>query len=173
LPWRLEAIDSQHAETVALSCGPLVLFAITGAPPVVTARQLLAAKKNGPQWWQVETAQEPMAMLPFTAIEDQQILNVCGSGEFGVLNCLFLSGLTGAWRSFFRPLPSILIHKIDLNEKRGLTSRALLLKRGANQTVSDSLVQRHLDAEPRPHQGDQVCPGTLLRAGDFCRELQE
>jgi uncharacterized protein len=72
LPLRLEAIDPQHPETVALLCGPLVLFAITDAPPVVTARQLLAAKKNGPQSWQVETGQGPMVMLPFTAIEDQQ-----------------------------------------------------------------------------------------------------
>jgi len=84
LPLRLEAIDSQHAETVALLRGPLVLFAITDAPPVVTARQLLAAKKNGPQSWQVETAQGPMAMLPFTAIEDQQYstyLEVASSGS--------------------------------------------------------------------------------------------
>jgi uncharacterized protein len=43
---RLEAIDAQHPQTVALLCGPQVLFAITDAPPVVTARQLLAAKKK-------------------------------------------------------------------------------------------------------------------------------
>ena len=72
LPLRLEAIDPQHPETVALLSGPLVMFAITDAPPVVTARQLLAAQKNGPQSWAVETGQGPMAMLPFTAIEDQQ-----------------------------------------------------------------------------------------------------
>jgi uncharacterized protein len=69
---RLEALDPRHSQTVALLCGPLVLFAITDAPPAVTARQLLAAKKNGPQSWQVETARGPMSMLPFTAIADQQ-----------------------------------------------------------------------------------------------------
>jgi DUF1680 family protein len=69
---RLEAIDTLHPQTVALLCGPLVLFAITDAPPAVTTQQLLAAKKNGPQSWQVETARGPMSMLPFIAIADQQ-----------------------------------------------------------------------------------------------------
>lgn len=68
---RLEAIDAQHPQTVALLCGPLVLFAITDASPTVTARQLLAAKQVGKQSWQVETAGEAISMLPFTAIADQ------------------------------------------------------------------------------------------------------
>ena len=69
---RLEAIDAQHPQTVALLRGPLVLFAITDAPPVVTARQLLAAKRIAPQSWEVETSSGAISMLPFTAIEDQQ-----------------------------------------------------------------------------------------------------
>jgi DUF1680 family protein len=69
---RLEALDPKRPQTVALLCGPLVLFAITDAPPAVAARPLLAAKKNGLQSWQVETARGPMSMLPFTAIADQQ-----------------------------------------------------------------------------------------------------
>jgi len=69
---RLEAIDAQHPQTVALLCGPLVLFAITDASPTVTTRQLLAAKKVGKQSWQVETAGGLLSMLPFTAIADQQ-----------------------------------------------------------------------------------------------------
>ena len=69
---RLEALDPQHPQTVALLCGPLVLFAITDDPPVVTARELLAAKKSGQQSWQVALAGGPMTMLPFAAIEDQQ-----------------------------------------------------------------------------------------------------
>ena len=68
---RLEAIDAQHPKTVALLCGPLVLFAIADASPTVTARQLLAAKQVGKQSWQVETAGEVISMLPFTAIADQ------------------------------------------------------------------------------------------------------
>jgi DUF1680 family protein len=69
---RLEAIDGQHPETVALLAGPLVLFAITDAEPAVTRTQLLAAKKTGAQSWEVTTASQPMKMLPFTAIGEQQ-----------------------------------------------------------------------------------------------------
>jgi DUF1680 family protein len=69
---RLQSIDSSHPKTVALLCGPLVLFAITGTPPVVTGQQLLAAKKTGQQNWQVETATVLLNMLPFTAIADEQ-----------------------------------------------------------------------------------------------------
>jgi len=69
---RLEAIDAQHADTVALLVGPLVLFAITDPQPSVTGAQLLAAKNIGMQTWQVETAGEPLKMLPFTAVTDQQ-----------------------------------------------------------------------------------------------------
>jgi len=72
LKLRLEALDAQHPQTVALLCGPLVLFAITDTPPVVTARQLLAAKRVAPQSWQVETSSGTISMLPFTAIDDQQ-----------------------------------------------------------------------------------------------------
>jgi DUF1680 family protein len=68
---RLEAVDPQHPQTVALLCGPLVLFAITDKPPVVTARQLLAARKIGPQKWQTATADGTLDFLPFTAIADQ------------------------------------------------------------------------------------------------------
>jgi DUF1680 family protein len=69
---RLEAIDQQHAETVALLVGPVVLFAVTDAEPKVTRAQLLAAKKNGAQSWQVEKAGGAMKMLPFTAIGEEQ-----------------------------------------------------------------------------------------------------
>jgi uncharacterized protein len=68
---RLEAIDTQHPDTVALVVGPIVLFAMGESQPAVTRTQLLAAKKLGGQSWQVETAGGAMQMLPFTAIEDQ------------------------------------------------------------------------------------------------------
>ena len=45
---RLEAVDPQHPQTVALVYGPLVLFAITHARPVLTRADLLAARKYGP-----------------------------------------------------------------------------------------------------------------------------
>ena len=68
---RLEAVDPQHAETVALVVGPIVLFALTESAPTVTRAQLLAAKKTGTQSWRIETASGAMKILPFTAIEDQ------------------------------------------------------------------------------------------------------
>lgn len=68
---RLEAVDPQHADTVALLAGPVVLFAITETEPKVMRAQLLAAKRTGAQSWQVETPSGALKMLPFTAIEDQ------------------------------------------------------------------------------------------------------
>jgi hypothetical protein len=69
---RLEAVDPQHADTVAVMVGPLVLFAITVGEPKITRAQLLAAKKIGAQSWQVETAGGPVKMLPFIGIGDEQ-----------------------------------------------------------------------------------------------------
>jgi hypothetical protein len=68
---RLEAVDPQHAETVALLLGPIVLFAITDTDPKITRAQLLAAKKSGPQSWQVETANGLLRMLPFTEVGEE------------------------------------------------------------------------------------------------------
>lgn len=68
---RLEAIDPQHADTVALLAGPLVLFAITDSQPAVSRAQLLAAKKTPAQSWQVETAGGVMKMLPFTEVGEE------------------------------------------------------------------------------------------------------
>ncbi|MFY9645241.1 MAG: beta-L-arabinofuranosidase domain-containing protein, partial [Terriglobales bacterium] len=69
---RLQALDTEHPNTVALLRGPLVLFAITKSAPNVSRAQLLAAASAAAGRWQVSTAQEPITMLPFTAIEDEQ-----------------------------------------------------------------------------------------------------
>lgn len=68
---RVEAIDAQHADTVALLVGPLVLFAVTDSEPRVTRSQLLAAKRSVGQSWQAEAAGGKLKMLPFTAIQDE------------------------------------------------------------------------------------------------------
>ena len=68
---RLEPIDARHAETVALLCGPQVLFPMTAARPTVSQRQLLAAKRTGEQRWQVDAVAGPLTMRPFTAIGDE------------------------------------------------------------------------------------------------------
>jgi hypothetical protein len=67
----LNAIDPQHAETVALMNGPLVLFAITDKALRITRKQLLAARRTAAQRWQVEIAGGPMTMLPFAEIADE------------------------------------------------------------------------------------------------------
>lgn len=69
---RLEPVDPLHPDTVALLYGPLVLFAITKSPPVISRQQLLAARKKGSHQWEVVTARGPMNMMPFFAIEDEQ-----------------------------------------------------------------------------------------------------
>lgn len=68
---RLEPIDSNHRQTVALLAGPVVLFPITDVAPKITAAQLLAARKTGAQRWLTQTETGPLPLLPFTAIEDQ------------------------------------------------------------------------------------------------------
>jgi DUF1680 family protein len=71
---RLEPIDPQHPETVALLCGPLVLFAITGndGQPSLTRAQLLAARQTGKQAWEASAAPGPMKMLPYVVIDEEQ-----------------------------------------------------------------------------------------------------
>lgn len=75
LPVRLEAIDSDHANTVALMRGPLVLFAMAADMPKVTREQLMKAQRvSGQPVWRAETDSGPLLLRPFTAIEDQPYL---------------------------------------------------------------------------------------------------
>jgi hypothetical protein len=68
----LEAIDTQHSDTVALLRGPLVLMAVKqeqGSPlPKVSREQLLAAQRLSERQWQVNAAEGPVTMLPFTSL---------------------------------------------------------------------------------------------------------
>jgi DUF1680 family protein len=68
---RLEPIDPRHPNTVALLCGPIVLFAVGESLPAVTRWQLLAATKAAKHSWRVESAAAPLTLLPFTAISDE------------------------------------------------------------------------------------------------------
>jgi DUF1680 family protein len=72
LQMRLEAIDAQHTDTVALVRGPLVLMAVKRqqeAPvPNVSREQLLAAKRIGERQWQVDATGGPVTLLPFTSL---------------------------------------------------------------------------------------------------------
>jgi DUF1680 family protein len=68
---RLEAIDAQHPEIVALLYGPLVLFAITEKQPSLARANLLAATRKGKQSWEVATAGGQLKMIPFVEIADE------------------------------------------------------------------------------------------------------
>jgi len=74
LKMRLEAIDARHADTVALLRGPLVLMAVKqdqeGPTPKVTREQLLQARRMSERQWQVNAANGPVTMLPFTSMGD-------------------------------------------------------------------------------------------------------
>lgn len=70
LKMRLEPIDPQHADTVALLRGPLVLMAAKenqAAPlPSLTRQQLLAARRVSGRQWQVTSTNGSVTLLPFT-----------------------------------------------------------------------------------------------------------
>lgn len=67
---RLEPIDAQHANTVALLVGPLVLFG--DQVPGLMRANLLAAKRMAPGIWHVSPdANVVMKMLSWTMLEDQ------------------------------------------------------------------------------------------------------
>ena len=73
LPMRLEAIDAQHPETVALLCGPLVLFAITKDSPLSISRaRLLGAKQLDKKTWEAKSSTGLLQLLPYVAIDDEQ-----------------------------------------------------------------------------------------------------
>lgn len=71
LPLRLEPIDAEHPDCVALLRGPLALFAVAAIIPSIPRQQLLAARQiSGQPAWQVETAAGPVRMMPFTELGD-------------------------------------------------------------------------------------------------------
>lgn len=68
---RIECLDSHQEDTVALCCGPLVLFPIGKGPHSLTQRQLLAVKRTAPDRWRSEADNSPLDFLPFMAIKDE------------------------------------------------------------------------------------------------------
>jgi DUF1680 family protein len=69
---KLEPVDRQHPDTVALQRGPLVLMAVKekrgSTLPNITREQLLAARRVSERQWEVVTANGPLTMLPFTGL---------------------------------------------------------------------------------------------------------
>src|SRR5262249_7422209 len=67
---RLESIDSNHPNTVALLSGPIVLFPIQekDSQPAFVRSELLAARQTRPRLWESGTQK----FLPYVAIDDEQ-----------------------------------------------------------------------------------------------------
>jgi uncharacterized protein len=72
MPLRLEAVDGQTPNTVALIRGPVALFALSEMPARVTRSQLLAAApaSRSPEDWVVTIDKTRMLLRPFAAIRD-------------------------------------------------------------------------------------------------------
>jgi hypothetical protein len=74
MPLRLEAVDANHPDIVALIQGPLVLMAIAESQPSFTSRALLQARpSNNPSgdWLATSIDGRETAMRPFLAIDKE------------------------------------------------------------------------------------------------------
>lgn len=73
MPVRLEAVDAQTPNLVAVVRGPLALFAIGNVPAHITRRQLLAASavSQSSDDWQADIEGEQLTLRPFTTIADE------------------------------------------------------------------------------------------------------
>jgi uncharacterized protein len=71
---RLEAVDPQHPQTVALLHGPITLFAINSLNDGFSRAQLLAAKQTstGSTDWRVTSTNQSVIFRPFAAIQDEK-----------------------------------------------------------------------------------------------------
>jgi DUF1680 family protein len=72
-PMRVEAVDPQHPDTIALLSGPLALFAVNYTGTEFTRQQLLAAAQQGssPRWL-VQSAKAPVTFSTFMDLQHQQ-----------------------------------------------------------------------------------------------------
>ena len=70
MPVRLEAVDPQNLNRVALMHGPIALFAVGSVPSRIKREQLLAATRVGPssEDWQVRTDEGALTLRPFASI---------------------------------------------------------------------------------------------------------
>ena len=69
---RLEPIDQDHPNTVAVVRGPLVLFAVGGTPVSVSRRQLIAVERRSKTAaWRVRTSSGAILFRPFSSIDEE------------------------------------------------------------------------------------------------------
>jgi hypothetical protein len=70
MPLRLEAVDKENPNRVALMYGPIALFGVGEIPPRILRNQLLAATRVSPSGpdWQVRTEGGTLTLRPFASI---------------------------------------------------------------------------------------------------------
>ncbi len=73
-PLRLEAVDTEHPNLVALLFGPLALFAVNSPGSRFTRAQLLQASRqvHAGREWRVASAAAPVAFRAFPDIRDEE-----------------------------------------------------------------------------------------------------
>jgi hypothetical protein len=70
MPLRLQAVDPQNPQIVALMCGPLALFAVGDLPAEFSTAALLGASQVS-NAWSVDTGSGKTAFRPFAGIGDE------------------------------------------------------------------------------------------------------
>ncbi len=71
LTLRLQQVDPETPETVALLRGPLVLFLLGDSQPL-PEKSLLSAERIAPTEWLVQSPKGDVRLRPFTGVQDQQ-----------------------------------------------------------------------------------------------------
>ena len=71
-PLRTSAIDPQHSQLVAVSHGPLTLFAVDEVPSSLSHRDLLATKELSAGDWRLATSSGAIRMLSYPQIKDEK-----------------------------------------------------------------------------------------------------
>jgi uncharacterized protein len=74
MPLRLQPLDPQHPNLVALMHGPVALFAIEPGSKAPTRQQMLQARQTGTASsnWEVMTAQGKLLLKPYPAITTER-----------------------------------------------------------------------------------------------------
>jgi hypothetical protein len=74
MPLRLEAVDGENPDVVALMRGPVALFAVGDSPERLTRKQLLAAEAVGKssEDWRVWTDGGVLTLRPFASIMSEK-----------------------------------------------------------------------------------------------------
>jgi uncharacterized protein len=71
MPLRLEPVDQQNPNTVALMHGPIALFGVSALPPKLTRAQLLTAELVSDDWVVKSEGGATLTLRPFSSIMDE------------------------------------------------------------------------------------------------------